>query len=50
MSPADWIILIAAVLCDAGAIAAWLYRRKKRCGGCGQCPHAGACGKQKKGE
>ena len=48
MTPADWIILAAAVAVVAGSLAAWRIRKKKGktgCGGsgCAGCPHAGSC-------
>ena len=56
MTPADWIILAAAVAVVAGSLAAWRIRKKKGktgcggsgCGGsgCAGCPHAGSCGEK----
>ena len=51
MTPADWIILAAAVAVVAGSLAAWRSRKKKGktgCGGsgCAGCPHAGSCGEK----
>lgn len=51
MTPADWIILAAAVAVVAGSLAAWRIRKQKGktgCGGsgCAGCPHAGSCGEK----
>ncbi len=47
MSVVDWVILVLAVLCVGGAIAAWLWRKKQEKTGCGGgccgCPHADDC-------
>lgn len=46
MTPADWIILAAAVAVVAGSLAAWRIRKKKGKTGCAGCPHAGSCGEK----